>query len=355
MEKWQAPGNGRVFDSKLENKSYMNLRSIGVLEYVKEKDVIEKQIFEEEIKIYLQERYNINPNDSTASHFFRPLLFLGFLDFRNENIGLTIAGNLFLNNYHKNNYDKCKKHIINQLDDTKYQNPATTKVNLKLYPFRILFKLLLENETLTREFIEQQLVYIQDIKSLENYLKYRNLDNITKYENYNKFWTWIISALEALEILEYNDKNEIAIHENALNHIKQLYNNLDYSDMFYSDNTYKIDFIVSEKRVQRNHDLSISAKERDNFTCVVNKEHSTFLSNKKNYIEGHHIIPMFQQKNFDFKLDDVNNIVCLCPNCHRKVHFADDKKDILDTLYFNKESFFEKNNVSMGDLYKIYL
>ena len=46
--RWQAPGNGRLFDSSLENweSGYMSQRCIGVLQFLEENPLIEKTDFE---------------------------------------------------------------------------------------------------------------------------------------------------------------------------------------------------------------------------------------------------------------------------------------------------------------------
>ena len=55
-------------------------------------------------------------------------------------------------------------------------------------------------------------------------------------------------------------------------------------------------------------------------------------------MEGHHLIPMKAQDDFKNNLDRIENIVCLCPNCHRKVHHArtDIKKETFEKLYLKK-------------------
>jgi hypothetical protein len=95
-------------------------------------------------------------------------------------------------------------------------------------------------------------------------------------------------------------------------------------------------------------------KIRDNFKCVVDNNHISFLSNDKNYVEGHHIIPMYQQKNYNFEVDVIDNIVSLCPNCHKEVHLADDKTTVLKNLYEQQNSFMSRNQVDLADLYKMY-
>ena len=45
-------------------------------------------------------------------------------------------------------------------------------------------------------------------------------------------------------------------------------------------------------------------------------------SNGTPYLEVHHKIPLSEQINNDSNLDTLENVVALCPNCHRKAHFG---------------------------------
>lgn len=78
----------------------------------------------------------------------------------------------------------------------------------------------------------------------------------------------------------------------------------------------------------RKKEESLEAKRRSNWQCELNSNHITFISNanKKPYMEAHHLIPMSAQDYFDYTLDFADNIVCLCPNCHRKIHHATDEE-----------------------------
>lgn len=52
-------------------------------------------------------------------------------------------------------------------------------------------------------------------------------------------------------------------------------------------------------------------------------------------MEGHHLIAMQKQGLFQVGLDVYANIVCLCPLCHRRLHYAteDQKRPSLFQLY----------------------
>lgn len=75
----------------------------------------------------------------------------------------------------------------------------------------------------------------------------------------------------------------------------------------------------------------------DNYHCEINPLHVTFVSrhNDKFYLEGHHLIPISKQSYFEKSLDVYANIIGLCPNCHRQLHFGKISvvKEILNGIY----------------------
>jgi len=348
--RWQAPGNGKGFDSYLGDSSKMNNRTIGIMHYIKEHSIengyVSEAVFTEEIKEYLALKYAALVNQSLDTHFYKPALFYGFiLRDANYNLSLSIEGNLFINAYDTQDFIKCKKIIINQLDNTSYPNEATLRVKkLQLFPFRILFKLLLEKTRLSNMFIKEQLVYIQTLEDIEL---------LHSFESYDKFNTWVINSLVNLEILNLDD-GYVYINKSIYAHLESLYKHADYSDMFFEYNVRDTNISIAKKRVKRDGALIDAAKKRDNYSCVLNKEHSTFLSGGKAYVEGHHVIPMYQQKNYDFLLDDVKNIASLCPSCHREIHLSDDKEEILTKLYIHQKEYMLQKEISLRDFFKMY-
>ncbi|PWF43116.1 DUF3578 domain-containing protein [Massilia glaciei] len=62
-----------------------------------------------------------------------------------------------------------------------------------------------------------------------------------------------------------------------------------------------------------------------NFACALATTvdlHESFISARTGfkYLELHHLIPFSQQRHFKYSLDVEENIVALCPNCHRMLH-----------------------------------
>ena len=98
----------------------------------------------------------------------------------------------------------------------------------------------------------------------------------------------------------------------------------------------------------------------NDYKCFFDKSHKTFLRiNGTQFMEGHHIIPMKAQKDFkNVNIDREDNILCVCPNCHRKIHLSlqDEKKQLLRKVYEakKKDLFNAKLNISFDDLYKRY-
>ncbi len=73
------------------------------------------------------------------------------------------------------------------------------------------------------------------------------------------------------------------------------------------------------------------------YKCEINFAHETFITEteRKPYMEGHHAIPMRKQGIFDCSLDIYANILCLCPICHRRIHYGliKERKDMICKIY----------------------
>lgn len=88
--------------------------------------------------------------------------------------------------------------------------------------------------------------------------------------------------------------------------------------------------------------------------------HTTFDTKTGNkYLEAHHLIPMKAQKDFFPKnLDIYDNIIPLCPNCHRAVHYGSisEKKRFLKPLYDARISKLKAHGIyiSFDDLINKY-
>lgn len=151
-----------------------------------------------------------------------------------------------------------------------------------------------------------------------------------------------------------NQKNELVI--GYLDEVK--WGSLDQYDVDDNDYSNSINLITSPKvnlknlkiegeiktieikgrtTYQRNPKLAILRFEKSEYRCEINPKHETFTSMKSDFpfVEAHHLIPMKFQSLIDYPLDNLDNLISLCPNCHRAFHHAiiDEKIHYLNNIY----------------------
>jgi len=101
-----------------------------------------------------------------------------------------------------------------------------------------------------------------------------------------------------------------------------------------------------------------------NYLCEFAKEHETFRSKRtgKNFLEGHHLVPVSKQieiwEQFSVNVDCVENIISLCPNCHRAIHYGDNetKNKMIEKLFEIRKEIYRKIGLelSLDDIKKMY-
>ena len=67
-------------------------------------------------------------------------------------------------------------------------------------------------------------------------------------------------------------------------------------------------------------------------------------------MEGHHAIPMKYQRTFSVSLDVYANIVCICPTCHRLLHYGiyDERKSVLNRIYTERADRLKQSGISLS-------
>ena len=96
--------------------------------------------------------------------------------------------------------------------------------------------------------------------------------------------------------------------------------------------------IVIEQTVwKRSNILRTQAIQFANNKCELDCTHLSFIAEKdhKPYMEGHHALPMKLQDRFDHSLDVYANIVCLCPLCHKRIHYGlkTERQELIGRIY----------------------
>lgn len=93
----------------------------------------------------------------------------------------------------------------------------------------------------------------------------------------------------------------------------------------------------SQTRFQRNPKVGAQAILLADYSCKINPKHRFFISRRthQNYVEAHHLIPIAYQGLFSYGVDIIENIVCLCPVCHRLIHYGEEeaRRDVINQLY----------------------
>lgn len=105
--------------------------------------------------------------------------------------------------------------------------------------------------------------------------------------------------------------------------------------------------IISEQ-VARPGAVTDYLKKLHNYTCQICGEQGFMQLNGMRYIEAHHIIELHKMMPGSYCSD---NIVVVCPTCHKKLHFARVSYSSIDServaLYINEARYeFQRNLIS---------
>lgn len=138
---------------------------------------------------------------------------------------------------------------------------------------------------------------------------------------------------------------------------------MDEDDQLYQDlivGSGKIKKSVQGEREIFNRDRRIALQRMKiaKFKCEFDSKHKLFdaRSTHKPYLEAHHLIPMSLQKNTKVSLDRLDNIFCLCPHCHRAIHYSekDYSRVIIEKLIIKRPSILDILELEKQDVYRYY-
>ena len=119
------------------------------------------------------------------------------------------------------------------------------------------------------------------------------------------------------------------------------------------------------KSIRKDNRISKEALIQSSFKCQIDPNHITFNNTQSlPYMEGHHLIPCtvtnanFFWERYRKNIDCLENIVCLCPTCHRAVHFGDNEtvSEMVKRLYSkqNEKLSLAGIPISMVELLSLY-
>lgn len=95
--------------------------------------------------------------------------------------------------------------------------------------------------------------------------------------------------------------------------------------------------------------------------CEVDANHQTFKTgkHKRPYVEAHHFIPLSLQDQHLYSLDVTENIISLCPNCHRAFHYGEPslKKSLIKKFYQQRKQGLQQRGIDipLKELMRLYI
>ncbi|MBD5447418.1 MAG: hypothetical protein HDR32_06690 [Treponema sp.] len=100
-----------------------------------------------------------------------------------------------------------------------------------------------------------------------------------------------------------------------------------------------------------------SAKAYAGDKCEICADREVFLTNsERNFTEAHHLIPLSKQGDFENSLNQEQNIVCLCPNCHKEIHHGMNKLELVEELWNQRKTELKAAGIgiNLSDLKAYY-
>ena len=97
-------------------------------------------------------------------------------------------------------------------------------------------------------------------------------------------------------------------------------------------------------------DSGVVEEVRQRGMCELCSRSQTFeKSSGGQYFEVHHLIPIASQVVFGVSLDVLANTICLCPQCHRFLHYGkrDERRDALKKIYADRADGLKKAQLVM--------
>jgi 5-methylcytosine-specific restriction protein A len=107
---------------------------------------------------------------------------------------------------------------------------------------------------------------------------------------------------------------------------------------------------VTSAELTRRSKVNLASYEIRRQSEIGSGRRSDARKTKMNFVEAHHLVPMQFQERFEPCLDVLENVVVLCPTCHRKLHHGQiaDKKIILTLLHQARDEGLKSRGLEIG-------
>ena len=249
-----------------------------------------------------------------------------------------------MTSYVQQNYDELKKrHYVRKAGSRDYWFDFTYN---KMQSFRekydddfclIIYKSTEVDDCYVVPFSEVKNLFVDDLldQKRKRWIGYISKDILHIVLSPNSKGVSAASYFNNLEPLWGKDKGEIdepEIDETLDNvegdlELKNLHELIEKFNKRFSEVAPKKKRVVSE-RIARPGAISSYIKRLRNYTCEICGEKGFKQKNGNLYIEAHHIIELHELIPNSYCSD---NIVVVCPTCHRKLHYGNVKYRNLDS------------------------
>lgn len=221
---------------------------------------------------------------------------------------------------------------------------------------------------------EYYIRYLRDIRKVSdtNIKQYQNaLNNISRFlkrENKINQTIYEVLDIEELEELrnflyqntEFMEQNQRGhrMYSAGLNNYLDFANGEEFVRSKINLSTLDMAMPVSQKEVRnqtvwkRSSIIKKQTVKAANYLCMIDTGHKTFIaeSTHQQYMEAHHIISMYLQNKFPCSLDVYANVICLCPICHRLLHYGikEQKSILLNQIYDERADRLVKSGIRIS-------
>ena len=206
---------------------------------------------------------------------------------------------------------------------------------------------------------------VKDLKSMKTVEQIEQLVKMPDFPKFNKetdhFYSATFSAFKRYVKVVVKSEVEEQIDDDLNNFLQQGIINIEGKKLVNKPTKRKSKQNIKGTFTYPRSELEMMrAKVNSNWECEVSASHKTFINEKLNkpFVEGHHLIPMSAQEQFENTIDFADNIVTLCPNCHRKIHYGlqEDKYRIIQLFYNKRKNLFPEYGIeiTLNDLLSFY-
>lgn len=148
------------------------------------------------------------------------------------------------------------------------------------------------------------------------------------------------------------EKDLYQISGQYLDYIKEFVDYYQDDDLFVNPQTICQKKYQVRKNLKRDRNLRNFVLKESEGKCFIDSAHKTFptkitIGKKQyidNYLEVHHVVPLMLQDSHCRSLDARDNLIAICPNCHRAFEksIPENKKRLIDLVIYKGYKFCDR-------------